>query len=203
MIDDSLATLLTKLTEFTPLNEFKFGHSPIQLEYFQTAQQRGNEKWEYWQHVLQLRSVQQSLEELKVSKDDLEYEILDALKFWPPWNLSKRKRSLPRLNLKKKYLQRSLDEKALEATRHLALINDKYAHLKELTEDDILKEEPDYWAMRLGRQLGAAHLGRVLGVSDGELLAVLSLPQEQQRQVFDSMKLLIGKSANLLPTGKT
>lgn len=42
-------------------------------------------------------------------------------------------------------------------------------------------------------------MSKFLGVSEGELLAVLALPPEQQRQVFEGMKMLIGASTNLLP----
>ena len=44
--------------------------------------------------------------------------------------------------------------------------------------------------------------GRLLGVSDGELLAVLSLPQEQQKQVFEGMRQLLGTATPLLPQTK-
>lgn len=198
----SIDAILNQLADFTPLKDFKFGHSPLQLEYFQVSNQRGNEKWEYWQHVLQLRALQSTLLELKVSLDELFYELEDAGKFWPPWSRSKRKRSLPRLNLKKEQLKRSIEEKSLEASRHFEIIEKRYAHLKTIKEEDILADEASYWTLRLGRQLGAAHLGRVLGLPEGEILAVLALPPEQQHKVFESMKVLIGASTNLLP-GKT
>jgi hypothetical protein len=47
--------------------------------------------------------------------------------------------------------------------------------------------------------LGASHLGRILGVSESELLAVLSLPHEQQRQVFKSMRQMLRATNPLLP----
>jgi len=198
-----LDTILSRLSDLTPLREFKFGHSPLQLEHFQISSQKGNDKWEYWQHILQLRALQGSLAEMKVLGDELDYEIIDAKRFWPPWSQNRRRRSLPRLNLKKEQLRRSIAEKSQEALRHLEIIERRYPHLKDIKEEEILKDEASYWTMRLGRQLGAAHLGRLLGIPEGEVLAVLALPLEQQRQVFESMKLLIGASTNLLPKANT
>jgi len=194
----SLNATLDRLENFSALKDFKFGHTPLQLEYFQTSSQRGNEKWEYWQHVLQLRALHSTLEDLQVTANEVEFEIQDALSFWPFWTKERRRRKLPRLKLKKEQIQRSLDEKALEADRHLGIIEKRYAHLKDIKEDEILKDETSYWTLRLGRQLGAAHLGRVLGIPEGDLLAVLALPHEQQRQVFDSMKLIINASTSVL-----
>jgi len=191
--------IITRLEQTVPIDEFKFGHTPLQIEYFQTTNQQGNEKWEYWQHVLQLRSLHTTLCELNVSYDEVSYEIEEVLSFWPFWTRKKRQQRYPRLRLKLKTLERSIAEKTNEANRHLEVISRKYSHLENITEDEILKEETSYWALRLGRQLGASHLSRVLGVSEGELLAVLSLPQEQQRQIFDGMKQVLSAVPASLP----
>ena len=193
---------INKLELMTPINSFKFGHTPIQIEYFQTSNQQGNEKWEYWQHILQLRALHASLCEMKVSYDETVYEIDDAKSIWPLWTRKKRKRSIPRLQLKLNTIQRSIDEKTREVDCHLEVIERRYQHLKTLTEEEIIKDENAYWARRLGRQLGASHLSRLLGVSDGELLAVLSLPQDQQKQVFEGMRQLLGSATPLLPQTK-
>ena len=188
-----------KKLEQTAIGSFKFGHTPMQVEFFQTASQHGSDKWQYWQHILQLKSLHSSLCELKVSYDETLYEIQDAEAFWPFWSKKKRSRSLPRLRLKIAGFQRTIEEKAREVDYHLAVIERKYAHLKDIKEEDILKDEASYWTLRLGRQLGASHLSRLLGVSESELLAVFSLPLDQQRQVFDGMRQLLGTAAPILP----
>lgn len=199
---DKLIETINKLELMTPISSFKFGHTPMQIEYFQTSNQQGNEKWEYWQHILQLRALHTSLCEMKVSYDETVYEMEDAQNLWPLWTRKKRKRTIPRLQLKLNTLQRSIDEKTKEVDCHLEVIERRYLHLKTLTEDEIINDEEAYWARRLGRQLGASHLGRILGVSDGELLAVLSLPPEQQKQVFEGMRQLLGTATPLLPQTK-
>jgi len=202
MIYERLTETIQKLEQTTPVCEFKFGHTPMQIEYFQTANQRGNERWEYWQHILQLKALYSSLCEMRVSYNELKYEIQDGLSFWPPWTKKKRERGLARLRFKLDTIQRSIEEKTKEVDYHLLVIEQRYQKLKELKEEDILKDESQYWALRLGRQLGASHLSRVLGVSESELLAVLSLPVEQQHQVFEGMKQLVRAASPLLPQKK-
>lgn len=196
---DRLTTTIQKLETATPINGFKFGHTPMQIEYFQTANQQGDEKWEYWQHILQLKSLHSSLCELKVTYDEVQYDIQDAVRFWPPWSRTKRMRSVARLQFKLTTIKRSIEEKTREVDYHLEIIENKYQKLKQLKEEDILRDEASYWSIRLGRQLGASHLGRILGVSESELLAVLSLPSEQQRQVFKSMRQMLRATNPLLP----
>jgi hypothetical protein len=186
--------LLLKLEQQTPIDEFVFGHTQTQIEYFQTSSQSGNEKWEYWQHILQLRSLHTTVREQRVALDELNYELEDALSWWPIWSRKKRRRALPRLGIKKDAIKRVIKEKANEIKCHLDVIDRKYSHLKELKEEDILKEESAYWSMRLGRQLGASRLSRVLGISESEVLAVLALPKDQQQKVFGSMTEFLNTS---------
>lgn len=202
MIYDRLTETIQKLEATTPIRSFKFGHTPMQIEYFQTASQQGDEKWEYWQHILQLKALYSTLCELRVTYDELLYEEKDAIRFWPPWTKEKRYRSLARISFKLDTIQRSIEEKTREVDYHLEVIEHRYSHLKQLKEEDILKDETSYWALRLGRQLGASHLSRLLGVSESELLAVLSLPSEQQRQVFDGMRQMLRATKPLLPQKK-
>lgn len=105
-------SILDQLASLAPLQEFKFGHSPLQLEYFQVSNQMGNEKWEYWQHLVQLRALQSSIEEMEISREETLQEIKEAKAFWTPWTRVKRLRKLPRLNLKIKSLERTLAENA-------------------------------------------------------------------------------------------
>ena len=190
--------LLEEVERTTPINEFVFGHTQTQIEYFQTSSQQGNEKWEYWQHILQLRTLHSTVREQRVSLDELAFEIEDTSSWWPFWNRARRKRGLPRLLLKKDSIQKTINEKLNEIKCHLEVIDRKYSHLRKLKEEDILTDESDYWAKRLGRQLGASRLSRSLGISEGEVLAVLALPAEQQQQVVREMKELLSASVPML-----
>lgn len=199
---EKVDNILNKIHSIPAVLSFKFGHTPTQIEFFQTSNQQGDEKWEYWQHILQLKSLEGSLQELRVSYDEVQDEIDDALALWPFWSIKKRLRKIPRLRLKQSNLDRSIAEKTREVEFHLEIIERKYKHLKTLEEDDILKEESGYWSRRLSRQLGVSHLSRILGVSESELLAVLALPKEQQRQIFEGMRELLGTTTPLLPIQK-
>ena len=194
--------ILCKIHRIPAVFSFKFGHTPTQIEFFQTSNQRGDEKWEYWQHILQLKSLEGTLQELKVSYTEVQDEIDDALALWPFWSIKKRLRKIPRLRLQQYNLDKSIAEKTREVEFHLEVIEKKYTHLKTLKEEDILKDENEYWSRRLSRQLGASHLSRILGVSESELLAVLALPEEQQRQIFEGMRELLGTTTPLLPIQK-
>jgi hypothetical protein len=190
--------VLSQVEQTTPVGEFVFGHTQTQIEYFQTSSQHGNEKWEYWQHILQLRTLHSTVREQRVSFDELIFEIEDASSWWPFWNQAKRKRGLPRLLLKKDSIQKTINEKLNEIKCHLEVIDRKYSHLKDLKEKDILSDESGYWTKRLGRQLGASRISRLLGISEGEVLAVLALPTEQRQQVFREMGDLLSTSIPML-----
>jgi hypothetical protein len=190
-------TLLKRLQD---LPAFTFGHSRLQLECFQTLQQNGSPEWEYFQHIIQLRGLRDTIEEMTLSLEDLNWEIEDAKKWWPPWSLTKRKRTLRRLELKQKVLARNIKEKEREAEIHLEIIDQRYGPQQKAlkTNSDLEKTEGEYWSKRLGRQLAVSHLARQLGVGEGEVAAVLSLPQEEQRRVLESMKTLLNKTVPLL-----
>jgi hypothetical protein len=197
----TLREIIKKLETDTPIQDFKFGHTPLQIEFFQTSNQHGDEKWEYWQHILQLKTLHSTLKELEVSRDEFLGELEDANAVWPLWSRKKRLRKVPRIKLQLSNIEKSIAEKTREVNFHLEIIERKYKHLSTLTEDEIVKDDAAYWTRRLGRQLSASHLSRVLGISDGELLAVLALPLEQQQQIFSSMKQLLNKTTALLPKG--
>ncbi len=185
--------------EATSALSFAFGHTPVQMEYFQTINQSGQEKWEYWQHVLQLKALYNALKESEIAYNEVAAELAEAKAFWPIWNRKKRRQRVPRLVFKLDNLLSTQKEKGKEADYHLHLIDTKYSHLKDLTEDDIIKEDVDYWTHRLGRQLGAAYMSRVLGISEGEVLSLLSLPSAYQKEVLTSMQHVLGKAKCLLP----
>jgi len=124
MIDD----IIYKLEQDTPIKSFKFGHTPIQIEYFQTSSQQGNEKWEYWQHILQLKALHSALCELKISYNETNYDLKDANTIWPFWSYDKRKRSIPRIQFKLDSIQKSIDEKTRESEYHIEIIDRKYSH---------------------------------------------------------------------------
>jgi hypothetical protein len=137
---------------------------------------------------------------MRITYDETQYEINDAMSLWPFWSYKKRRRSLARLRFKLDTIQRSIEEKTREVQYHLTVIDRKYSHLKKMTEDEIISSEGSYWAMRLGRQLGASHMSRIMGVSESELLAVLALPKEQQQQIFSGMRMLLTDVNKMLPS---
>ena len=196
--------MIEKLLErVDALPKFKFGHTQTQIEYFQTASQSGDRRFEYWQHLLQLKSLRQSIMEIQVSLDETSFEMDDASSWWPVWNRARRRRCLPRLKLKRDTLAGSLQEKTGEMERHLEIIDRKYSDLTQWTEDQILDGESDYWSKRLGRQLGASRLGTLLGISESEILAVMALPEENRQRVFGEMQEILASSRLLPEKGTT
>lgn len=191
--------LLSSLEEYAPIHSYVFGHTPLQMEYFKVSAQQGDEHFEYWHQVLQLKSLYSSLRELEIQKEEKTFELKDARSWWPFWSRRNRCQKIPRLKFELEKIEQNLAEKTREASFHLDLLKTKYSHLEHLSEQEILAKDRDYWARRLSRQLAVSHLSRVLGVGEGELGAVLSLPKEQQGEVLRSMLSLVESSKSLLP----
>ena len=190
-------TILDLLEKFPPL-DFVFGHTPVQVEHFRTQQQRGDLRFEYWQHLVQLRALRTALHEGQLDEQDLLDEIADAGRAWPWWTSARRARRLPRLRHRLERLRDVQRERESEARLHLDCIERRYGDLTTLTEAEILAGEPQYWAVRLGRQLATSHLSRVLGVGEGELAAVMALPVDQQTAALAQMAQILEGSKKLL-----
>lgn len=176
--------LLTKLSSFKPLQEFRFGHSPLQIEYFKTLQQNGSIVFTYWQHVLQLKGLYNSIQELQLDLKDVEDDLADANHFFPFWSLGKRKRKIPRLQFKKKAIEEAIEQKTREANVTYSIIQEKFSDCLDLTEDEIFSQEKEYWTIRLGKQLVCSQLARKLGIPEGNLEAILALPEAQQQELL-------------------
>lgn len=194
----NVSDLLSVLDNYAPLETYKFGHTPVQMAYFKTSSQQGCQVFEYWHQVLQLKAVREALEDLVIQKDEALMALKDAQAIWPFWNYSKRKRRIPRLELQVKRLQNSIEEKMREASFHYDLLKTKYSQYEHLSEDEILSQDQAYWSYRLGKQLATSRLSRSLGVGEGELSAVLALPQEERQKVMEGMGLYL-KETTLLP----
>ena len=187
-----------RLEEFTPIKEFSFGHTPFQIEYFQTVSQAGNRNFEYWQHVLQLKNLHKSIAELSFDINDCEGQIEEATHWWPVWTAAKRKRSIPRLEWVKAQKKEALMQKYREAELTLNLLETKYKDLMLLKEDELLNDEQSFWAHRLSRQMTATNLSNKLGVTSGDLMSVLALPRDQQLRVLQEMNTMLNNQNGLL-----
>lgn len=197
MIPD-IRPLLEELQDFEPIHDFKFGHTRTQLEYFTTASQQGNEKFAYWQHVLQLRALYLSLTEMQIKLLESDEEFRSTRKWWRFESKAQYNIRRLRLTLQREQLRMSVNEKRQEAKSHLEIIRTRYAHLQALDESDILAEDKEYWATRLGRQLAVSHLARVLGIGEGEMSAVMALPQEHRMHAISAMRGVVADAAPML-----
>jgi hypothetical protein len=188
----------TDLSSFKPLNEFRFGHTPLQVEYFKTMNQQGCPAFVYWQHVLQLKGLRDSIQELQLEQNEIFGEVEDAKGFWPCWNKRQRRRKLPRLQFRLERLTESIEQKEREAGYTLKVIKEKFSEFLDWSEEDIFECEKEYWTIRLGKQLVCSSLARHLGVSEGSLEAVMSLPDPQQQEILQVLgqerKKLEGKT---------
>jgi hypothetical protein len=176
--------IMNELSSFSPVQTYRFGHTPTQIEYFKTLQQQGCPAFVYWQHVLQLKTLHDSMKEAQFEIAELEWEINAAERFWPPWSRGQRQRKLPRLKFKLSKLRESFEQKSREAGTTLNIIRTQFSDYVTMTEDDIFAQEKEYWTIRLGKQLVCSQLSRQLGVSEGSLEAVLSLPNRQQQEIL-------------------
>lgn len=183
-----VTNLLSKLDTYKPLKEYTFGHTPLQMSVFKTTQQQGCETYEYWHQVLQLRSLKDSLEELNIQSSELADEINNCKSIWPIWSRKKRQKKIPRLEFQLKKITRSISEKSREAEFHYNLLQDRYKHLENLSEAEILEKDKDYWIHRLRKQVAISQLSRKLGVGEGELSAIVSLPLESRQKILQGIE---------------
>lgn len=187
------------LYRFSPIHEFTFGHTPFQVRYFKTTSQKGCREFEYWQQVLQLKTLDQSLREAEVEREEICGEIDDAQSWWPFWNRKQRRRKLARLYLRLSQVGRRIFDQEAEAARHIQVIESDYADLTGLTEAEIFAKEPEYWTQRLSRQVALGTMGAKLGISSGDLTAIAALPEDVQVRVFD---LISANQLQLPPKGE-
>lgn len=176
-----------KLSKFEPLRRFHFGHTPFQIEHFKTTSQKGDRRFEYWQHVLQLKSLDRGIKELLLDIADIEDQIADAKAWMPFWNRSRRKRQIPRLTHRLSTLTEGLEERKLEAVRTFEVLQRSFSDLFALTEEELFAGEGAYWVTRLTKQIQANALAMRYGITAGDVSAVMSLPEEEQAKVLASM----------------
>lgn len=181
--------MLQELRSFDPIHSYHFGHTPFQVEHFQTSNQKGCPEFEYLQHVLQLKALYNALEEIAIELKEIQYSIKKNSSLWPPWGFQDRFIKVPRLRLREKALLNGRAQKEREAKAHLEIINNKFHHLVGTTEDQLWERaDKDYWTTRLSRQLLCSNLARILGVGEGVLEAVVALPESQQRDIIRAFK---------------
>jgi hypothetical protein len=174
--------ILSKLENFKPIKDYCFGHTPMQISCFQTTAQKGSRKFEYWQHVLQLKGLYRTIKESELDLADIKRELL----FWSnKWAFWRSRVKIPRLIWKVELVEQTIKEKSKEAERHLSIINEFYFDLITSTEDDILKEEADYWVSRLSRQMAFSNLAQKFHIPVGDMTAVMSLPDGVREAVFE------------------
>lgn len=190
--------ILLARAELLPIDDFKFGHTQTQIESFKVQAQSGCREFEYWQQVLQIRSLRDSIVETQLDVEDTKAEEAKAAHWFPFWNRSTRTSLLPRIRWRLSKQKRSLAEKSSELERHLNVVDSKYEDLKCLTEEQILSKEQQYWAMRLAKQMASQHIATKWLVNAGDMSAVLSLPVEVREQVLSDVLQLIAKPELLL-----
>lgn len=175
-------SILEKLQNFKPLSEYHSGHTPLQIEHFKVSSQRGSPYFEYWQHVIQLKHLKNSLIELQFEVEECRLELESAAKWW---KLGKRQKlKAKKLEHRLKNLLESFKDKELEAQRHFDIVESKYSAFKDLPEIEILAHEQDYWVARLSRQMAFSSIAVRTGLNAGDLAAVASLPEEVQAQIM-------------------
>jgi len=191
-----------KLKEFMANHDYVFGHTPTQIEHFMTTSQQGSRPFEFWQHVLQLRALYRSLQEMDLQAEDLYHRKEDASALWPFWTRKKRLRGLARIEHEAVLLSEQRREKLQEVEVHLEIIDRKYSDLKGLPEAEILRGDKDYWTTRLAKQMALGRSAMQLGVSVGDLSAVMTLDEADQKEVLNKMVGALQLHEKVLLPGK-
>ena len=90
------------------LGSLPLGHTPFQIEYFKTSQQRGSPKFEYRQHLIQIKALVRSIEHLELDIQQTELEIEELKSFWVKFRKNKANRIITLKRLEQK-LQEQLE----------------------------------------------------------------------------------------------
>ena len=159
----------------------------MQIEFFKTTQQQGCPAFVYWQHVLQIKALSDSIKEGTLELNEIAGEIEDANSRWPYFTRKQRLRKIPRLKFRAQQIQESIDQKTRELKTHKHIIESQFYEFIDQTEEEIFAHEREYWTIRLSKQLVTSKLARQLGVSEGSLEAVLALPEDQQKEILQLM----------------
>lgn len=190
-------SVIQQLDNFAPLKTYSLGHTPFQIEHFKTTSQRGSPKFEYWQHVVQLKAFWRSLKATELDLDDARAEVESQASWVFPWNKDRKKRALNRAKLKLEELETAFKEKSLEAQRHLDVIDRNYKEFVSLTEEEILQDEEFYWVTRLSRQIAFSALAAKTAINVGDLTAMASLPDALQKRVLQAVRGVLEDHARL------
>jgi len=183
-----LPEVVKDLEGFEPLHKYLFGHSPFQIQFFKNSSQRGSDKFEYWNQVLQLKSLYQSIKELQLEREELVGELGDCGRFFPPWSRRSRRRKIPRLRWQLDKIDGSIKSKAREAEYHLKFIRSEYPELIGMDEEKIFEVEREYWVQRLSKQMALTHIAARAALPAGDLSAVYCLPENIQKEVLEKTK---------------
>lgn len=187
--------ILSQIEKEIPLlKELHLGHTPMQIEYFKTAPQRGNRKFEFLQHLIQMKALSSAVRELWFDVEEAQID-LESCSWWKFWvRPSRRALQRKRLGHKLENLKRKLDDIQVELTGHLRVVLTKFGDLLELSEQEILRDEGEYWVHRLAGQLAHAKLALQHGLPAGEVAAVAALPSALRSKIWEeAQKLFLGQ----------
>ena len=190
--------ILSQLEETIPLlSEMHLGHTPFQIEFFKTAQQKGSRKFEYWNHLVQMKSLEHSIRSLWLDIEEIEISM-NCL--WRRlFGGARGKLKNKRLDFQLTGLKISLAEKELEISRHLKIVLRDFGDLLGASEKDIMDADEEYWVHRLSRQLAYHKIAVTLGLPVGEVASISVLPEHLAIQVLEEAKKLM--SSGVLKIG--
>jgi len=176
--------------EIPLLSSLHLGHTPFQIEFFKTTQQRGCRKFEYWQHLIQIKSLARALEDNLFDLEETKLD-LDQMKSWWKLSTARRKLKIRRVEAKIRDLAKSKADRDLECQRHVEIIKRDYSDLLSMSENEILKDEEQYWVNRLSRQLAFNRFAAEKGLSPGDVQAVASLPPQTTQKILQEAHSLL------------
>lgn len=191
-----MADIISQMEAEIPLlRDMRSGHTPIQIEFFKTAQQKGSRKFEFYQHLVQMKALAHTVRTLWLDIEEAEICVAETRSLWNMLFCSPARRHLKRkrLELKLSDLRQSLADAELELSRHLKVVITTFGDLLKSSESDILDAEAEYWVHRLARQLAYARIAAEKGVPAGEVAAIAALPNYLVKEVLAEAQNIVNR----------
>lgn len=180
-----------KLAEFVPvMDSLSRARNPFELRYFVIGK-HDDRVQQYKQAVIEMdvkyKAVQEGLHGLKLTalkREELELKIIQNPQNRQEEIFNQRKRlRLEKLDREEHDTKIAITGAFKEVMDFITIIENEYADLIDLTEEELLKTEVEHWKKRFAKQIAIDKLV-INRIGEGNLSALMSMPKELQEHIL-------------------
>lgn len=184
---DTINEAQDKLKSFVPvMDQLSRARNPFELRYFVIGK-HDDRIQQYKQAVIEMDTKYQAVLEGfdGLARKDIERSRLLAKKNLDEFDELERGLDLAKLERDERTARLGITGAAKEVFNFIAIIEREFYDLIDLTEEELLEKETDYWKSRFEKQVAVDNLvTQGVGISAGNLSSILSMPQDMQREIL-------------------